>query len=216
MMVGHGALSTAGYRYGAMAGNDPPVVSSVTKTPEYQAYKAKVDAAATLSDKFKVLGVDGGFYDPDAPNPSVDLRARRVLTQGLITDACVALADGQDVACVLVNALNGVPDNTQYSFLVPTGANVQDICTTKMTIDDALTALAKIDKGATSIVAKGIYTAVPAKYADYKNWLWGRFKDRFVENLNPLNNPLTSGFSPWIVAAAAGVGTLLLIRLLKK
>ena len=119
MMIGQGAIANVGQRYylsgRGLAGNDPPVVSSVTKTPEYQAYKAKVDAATTLTAKLNALGVEAGFYDPDAPNPSVDLRARRVLAQNLITDTCVALADGQDVGCVLVAALNGNPDNTQYN-----------------------------------------------------------------------------------------------------
>lgn len=218
MMIGQGAIANVGQRYylsgRGLAGNDPPVVSSVTKTPEYQAYKAKVDAATTLTAKLTALGVEAGFYNPTDPdNIPVDIRARRVLAQNLITDTCAALADGQDVGCVLVAALNGVPDNTQYSFAVPTGANVQDLCGTKMTIEQALTALGKIDPDAAGVVAKGIYTAVPAKYADYKDWLWGRFKDRFTANLNPLTNPLTS---PLLVGLLAGVGALLLIRLLKK
>lgn len=218
MMIGQGAIANVGQKYylsgRGLAGNDPPVNTSVTKTPEYQAYKAKVDAATTLATKLAALSVADGFYNPTDPETiPADIKARRVLTQNLIGDTCAALADGQDVACVLVAALNGVPDKTQYSFAVPTGANVQDLCTTQMTIEQALTALGKIDPDAAGVIAKGIYTAVPAKYADYKDWLWGRFKDRFTKNLNPLTNPLTS---PLLIGLLAGVGALLLIRLLKK
>jgi len=218
MMIGQGAIANVGQRYylsgRGLAGNDPPVNTSVTKTPEYQAYKAKVDAATTLTTKLAVLAVADGFYNPTDPDTiPADLKARRVLTQNLIGDTCAALADGQDVACVLVVALNGVPDKTQYSFAVPTGANVQDLCTTQMTIDQALNALGKIDPDAAGVIAKGIYTAVPAKYADYKDWLWGRFKDRFTANLNPLENPLTS---PLVKGVLIGLGLYLAISLLKK
>lgn len=212
MMVGHGALSTAGYRYGVLSGNDAPVVKSITKTPEYQAYKAKVDAAGTLSEKLKAIAADKGFYTSVEPVPD-DLRSRRVLATNLLADACASSPDAQDISCVLSAALNGVPDKKEYGFLVPTGANVQDLCTTKMTIEEALEGLAKIDKGAASVIAKGVQEAVPAKYGDYKKWLGDRFLNRFSDIANPLTNPLTS---PLLVGALAFAAALVLIRISKK
>lgn len=204
MLVGHGAISTSGYRYGTLAGK-------LTDSATYKGYKAKVDAAPTLVEKLKAIKADQGMYDESGV--SEDARSRSVLFELIIEGPLEALPNGADVECVLKAALNGAPDSSYYGVLVPTGANVQDLCTTDMTIEQALDALAKVDKQAAAVVASGVQTAVPAKYSDYKKWITGRFKDRFASYANPLTNPLTS---PLLVGTLAFAAAMLLIRYSKK
>lgn len=204
MLVGHGAISTSGYRYGTLAGK-------LTDSATYKGYKAKVDAAPTLVEKLKAIKADQGMYDESGV--SEDARSRSVLFELIIEGPLEALPNGADVECVLKAALNGAPDSSYYGVLVPTGANVQDLCTTDMTIEQALDALAKVDKQAAAVVASGVQTAVPAAYSDYKGMLATKFKDRFFKNLNPLQNPVTQ---PLLIGLGVFAVALLLIQMSKR
>lgn len=204
MLVGHGAISTNGYRYGTLAGK-------LSDSATYKGYKAKVDAAPTLVEKLKAIKVDQGMYDESGV--SEDAISRSVLFKLIIDVPLEPVPDGVDVECVLKAALAGTPDSSYYGILIPTGANVQDVCATKMTIEQALDELAKVDKEAAEIVAQGIYTAVPAKYDAYKAKLATNFKGRFFKNLNPLQNPVTQ---PLLIGLGVFAVALLLIQMSKR
>lgn len=185
----------------------PKKVSSLSKDPQFVSLKAKVDAAATVADKLKLLDVTKGLYNPFAPsNPDKNLRIRTVLTILVLADAAEKAGLHPDVECVLRTALAGVPDESYYGMLVPTGAAIQkpEICATKMTIEQALEAFKKHYPQATAYIAQGIAAAVPAKYKDYKAMLIGNFKKRFTENLNPFENPFTK-YASYIALGAVGL-----------
>lgn len=208
MLLGQGDISAKAH---GLAGN-PPKVESVKNLPEYKAYKEKVDKAPLLADKLRAVGADKGFFNPDDPDVPDDLRARRMLALLLLGEALKAQPDS-DAQCVLSAALNGSPDASYYGLLLPSGANVQDLCSTKMTVEQALEALKKVNPPAASVVAEGIHAAVPAKYEAYKNFLWGRFKERFTLAVDPFENPLTKGLFTGLLIGGA---LLLALRLAKK
>jgi len=181
--------------------------SPLSKNPQFIALKTKVDAAATVADKLEVLDVKKGLYNPFAPaNPDKNLQIRRILTIWVLDEAAEKAGLHPDVECVLRNALAGVPDESYYGMLVPTGASVQrpEICDTKMNIEEALREFQKPYPKAAEAIAQGIAAAVPAKYSDYKNMLINNFKKRFTENLNPFENPFTK-YASYIALGAVGL-----------
>lgn len=166
---------------------EPPVVKSITKDPYYQKLKAEVEAATTLYDRLKLLRVSEGYYQATDSEPHV----RKILARIQIDDACDAANLPADVSCILNAALTGIPDDTQYGFLVPEGATVQSpqICDTQMTIEEAVEAFGKVYTHAADLIATGIYAAVPARYEAYKKHLFTRFRERVILSLDPIHNP---------------------------
>lgn len=189
-------------------------VPKISDQPEYIAWKAKVDAAPTLAAKLAALGTQDGFYSADPTNPTMDTQARVVLARIALEDALIGVANGQDVANVLTAALQGVPDNKDYGILVPTGANIQDLCGTTLDIEGAMDVLAHVDADAGKVVGLGIGAAVPAKFGDYKALLAANFKKRFGEVVSGVAGAVANSLSPILVAAGVGLALVVAFKVM--
>lgn len=184
-----------------------PKVTPISKDPVFISLKNKVESFPTLEGKLKALNVQYGLYNQYAPaQPDKKLRARTVLLTMVLEDAAKAAKLSPDVECVLRNALQGVPDDADYGVLIPTGAAIQkpEVCDTSMTTFQALEAFEKPYPKATSLIATGIATAVPAKYGDYKALLAKTFKSKFIKTVNPFTNPVTK-YPLYIALGLVGV-----------